>query len=167
MQPMLGPKGPALTDSSALAGMLRLKRFELFADVPLDVLESLLHSLEDRQFASGAVLQSAGQPLLHAWLVDTGGITATWHGGLRESFGPEGCIGETALVDPSIVAPEIRATSLCRVLRLHRVAFQDLAREHPVLIESLCRLLARSLTRQRSAEGRARRPDQAVPSFAG
>ena len=167
MLPMFGPKGPALTDSSALAGMLRLKQFELFADVPLDVLESLLHLLEDRQFASGAVLQTAGQPLLHAWLVDTGGITATWPGGLRESLGPDGCIGETALVDPSIVAPEIRATSQCRVLRLHRVAFQDLAREHPVLIESLCRLLARSLTRQRSADGRARRPDPAVPSFAG
>lgn len=166
MQPMFGPKGPALTDSSALAGMLRMKRFELFAELPLDVLESLLHLLEDRQFASGAVLQPAGQPLLHAWLVDTGGITATWPGGLRESFGPDGCIGETALVDPSIVAPEIRATSQCRVLRLHRVAFQDLAREHPVLIESLCRLLARSLTRQRSADGRARRRDPAVPSFA-
>ncbi len=161
MQPMFGPKGPALTDSSALAGMLRLKRFELFSELPFDVLELLLHLLEERQFAGGALVQNSGHPLLHAWLIDTGGVVATWPGGLRESFGPEGCIGETALIDPTLVAPEIMATSQCRVFRLHRVAFQDLAHEHPVLIESLCRLLARNLGRMRSLDSRIRHPDQA------
>jgi len=161
MQPMFGRKGPALTDSAALAGMLRLKRFELFAELPFDVLEALLHLLEERQYAGGALLQTSGHPLLYAWLIDTGGVVATWPGGLRESFGPEGCIGETALIDPTIVAPEIAATSQCRVFRLHRVAFQDLAREHPVLMESLCRLLARNLSRLHSSDGRLRRPDPA------
>jgi hypothetical protein len=157
MQPMLGPKGPPLTDSSALAAIIRLKDFELFAEIPFDVLEPLLHLLEEREFAAGLTVQAPGNALLHAWFVDVGNVTVEWPSGLRESIGPEGCIGETALADPTVVAPAIVASTACRMFRLHRVAFHDLAREHPIMTESLCRLLARSLNRQHGAKARERR----------
>jgi|GEM_PF-3025645 len=142
----------ARTDAATLEIMLRLKRFELFAELPFDVLEAVLHLIEERQVAAGMIVQRAGGPLLHAWLVDTGSIVAEWSGGRRELLGPDACIGETALVDPTVVAPELSARATSRLFRLHRVAFQDLAREHTVLTESLCRLLARNLNLQRSGD---------------
>ena len=112
----------------------------------------------------GLVVQRAGVPLLHAWLVDTGSLVAQWPGGRQDVLGPDSCVGETALVDPAVIAPALTARAPCRLFRLHRVAFQDLAREHPVLTESLCRLLARSLNRQRGADhGRLRSVDEPPP----
>ena len=154
----------ARTDSATLDALLRLKRFELFAELPLDVLEAVMHLVEERQVGEGLVVQRAGVPLLHAWLVDTGSLVAQWPGGRQDVLGPDSCVGETALVDPAVIAPSLTARAPCRLFRLHRVAFQDLAREHPILTESLCRLLARSLNRQRGADhGRLRSVDDQPP----
>lgn len=150
IQPKVASSMTALTDSATLDAMLRLKRFALFAELPFDVLEAVLHRIEERQATAGMVLQRAGGPLLHAWLVDTGSLVAAWSNGREERLGPDSWIGETALVDPTVAAPTLTARTACRVFRLHRVVFQDLAREHPVLTESLCRLLARSLNQQRT-----------------
>lgn len=145
-------KAAALTDSAALVGILRLKRFELFAELPFSVLETVLHSVEECEVTAGMLVQRPGGPLLDAWLVDRGSVEVTWAGGQKETLGPDSYVGETALADPNIIAPEITASSPGRLFRLHRVVFQDLAREHPALTEGLCRVLARSLTRQRLAQ---------------
>ncbi len=148
----------AMTDSAALAAMLRLKRFELFAELPLDVLETVLHLVEEHQVPAGTLLQEPGGALLDAWLVDRGAVLVEWAGGQQETLGPDSYVGETALVDPTVVAPSITATSPSRLFRLHRVAFQDLARDHPVLTEGLCRVLARRLNRQRLTDRRSPQP---------
>ena len=146
----------ALTDSATLVAMLRLKRFELFAEVPFAVLEAVLHLVEERPVTAGMLVQRPGGPLLDAWLIDRGSVQVAWAGGQKETLGPDSYIGETALVDPTAIAPEITATSPGRLFRLHRVAFQDLARDHPVLTEGLCRVLARRINRQRLADHRNR-----------
>ena len=163
MKPRTGHRSagtnPALTDSATLVAILRLKRFELFAELPFDVLETVLHLVEERQVTAGMLVQRPGGPLLDAWLVDRGSVVVEWSGGQQETLGPDSYVGETALVDPTVVAPSITATSPGRLFRLHRVAFQDLAREHPVLTEALCRVLARAVNRQRMTDRRSARPE--------
>jgi CRP-like cAMP-binding protein len=99
-----------------------------------------------------------------AWLVDEGSVEVSWPDGRIETEGPGGIIGETALVDPTVTAPGVTAGTACRLLQLHRITFEDIARDHPALTEALCRLLARRLREARLH--RARQPDTPTTQMA-
>lgn len=151
--PFFARPGPTSNDGEMLEALLRLKRFELLAGLSLEALETLAPLVEERRFAPGMTVQRGGGASPRVWLVDEGRVEVAWPDGQVEMAGPGEIIGETALVDPSLVAPKITAGTACRLLQLHRVAFEDIARDHPALTLALCRLLARRLRQERA--GRA------------
>ncbi|MEZ5866042.1 MAG: cyclic nucleotide-binding domain-containing protein [Geminicoccaceae bacterium] len=154
VMPIFPRPGRSTDDDRLLEAMLRLKRFELLAELPLDALEVLAPLVEERHFAPGMTIQRGGGLLPLVWLVDEGRVDVAWPDGRSETVAPGGIIGETALVDPTVTAPAITAGTTCRLLQLHRITFADIARDHPVLTEALCRLLARRLRQERTHHAR-------------
>ncbi len=159
--PLFARADQSIDDERLLEAMLRLKRFELLAELPLDALEGLAPLVEERRFAAGMTVQRGGGALPLVWLVDEGSVEVAWPDGRIETVSPGGMVGETALVDPTVTAPGITAGTACRLLQLHRVTYEDVARDHPLLTEALCRLLARRLRQERTARGRL--PDTRTP----
>ncbi len=148
VMPIFQRPGPMTDDGTMLEAMLRLKRFELLAALSLDALATLAPLVEERHFAPGLTVQRGGGALPVVWLVDEGHVEVAWPDGRSETAGPGEIVGEAALVDPTVPAPGITARTACRLLLLHRITFEDIARDHPDLTLALCRLLARRL-RQR------------------
>jgi CRP-like cAMP-binding protein len=162
--PIFAPPARSTHDDRLFEAMLRLKRFDLLAELPLDALEVLAPLVEERRFAAGMTIQRGGGVLPLAWLVDEGSVEVSWPDGRIETEGPGGIIGETALVDPTVTAPGVTAGTACRLLQLHRITFEDIARDHPALTEALCRLLARRLREARLHRGR--QPDTPTTQMA-
>ena len=128
---------------------LALKRTPLFRYLPLDTLLAVARMLESRRHLAGEeiVAEAAHQDWLG--IVESGSVLLVGrHGG--ERVGAPGTFGELALVDELPPYPRVVAAEEVALLRLHRVIFEDLCRDHPEIVLELCRLLARRL---RAAHG--------------
>ncbi len=133
--------------------ILLLKRVPLFRYLPLDTLLAVSRALERRHYIDGQPVLEAGAPLDHVWFVETGAVDLTLAGGALEHLIAPAHFGELILADDHVRAPQVVAVGDCTVLRLHRIVFHDLSRDHPDMLMELCKLLARRLRR---AEDRAR-----------
>lgn len=142
--------------NATLQQLLLLKRHALLRHLPLDTLEALLPFLDRRAYPAGARILGRQQRLDHLWLVTSGSLLVSRTGGNADRLVAGDEFGETALADELTPAPEVTAETDCEVMRLHRIVFQDLAREHPGLSTALCHLLAMRLRHLEAAPPRPR-----------
>lgn len=125
--------------------VLFLKRVPLFRYLPLDTLLAVSRALERDTWVAGETIFEAGSRADHFCIVESGAVDLVEPGGRVERVAAPGWFGELALVDETPRWPLIVAAEECVLLRLHRMIFQDLSREHPDIVMELCRLLARRL----------------------
>jgi CRP-like cAMP-binding protein len=132
--------------------VLVLKRVALFRYLPLDTLLAISRVLERRQYLDRDAILEPGTRWDHFCIVESGAVDLLAHGGAAEHLIAPAFFGELMLADESVRSPRVVAAGDCVLLRLHRIVFQDLSRDHPDMLMELCKLLARRL---RHKEGEA------------
>ncbi|HET6521907.1 MAG TPA: cyclic nucleotide-binding domain-containing protein, partial [Geminicoccaceae bacterium] len=142
-------EGTAVTPTeSDMERVLLLKRVPLFRYLPLDTLLAVGRVLERRAYVAGETVFEAGSRSDHFCIVESGAVEVFGDG--RAAPSPERLVapawfGELVLVDEVPRSPRVVAAEDCALLRLHRIVFHDLSRDHPEVLLELCRLLARRL----------------------
>jgi HEAT repeat protein len=127
--------------------VLFLKRLPLFRYLPLDTLLAVSRVLERQEYLAGEPIVEAGARSDHFCIVASGAVDVVGaHGGAERLVAPA-CFGELVLADERPASSRVVAVENCVLLRLHRIVFHDLSREHPEILVELCRLLARRLRR--------------------
>jgi len=125
--------------------VLVLKRVALFRYLPLDTLLAISRVLERRQYLDRDAILEPGTRWDHFCIVESGAVDLLAHGGAAEHLIAPAVFGELILADESVLSPRVVAAGDCVLLRLHRIVFQDLSRDHPDMLMELCKLLARRL----------------------
>jgi hypothetical protein len=139
---------PATATELNMDRILPLKRVALFRHLPLDTLLAVSRVLERRPYLAGETILAAGTRWDHFCIVESGSVDLFPAGGAVERLTAPAYFGELILADERIPAPRVVAAGDCVLLRLHRIAFQDLSRDYPDMLMELCKLLASRL-RQR------------------
>ena len=143
---------PPLTATElAMDQVLLLKRVALFRYLPLDTLLAVSQVLERRPYLPGETVLEPGTRWDHFCIVESGAVDLFTAGGTVEHLTAPAYFGELILADEPIPAPRVVAAGEGVLLRLHRIVFQDLSRDHPDMLMELCKLLARRLRQQHGA----------------
>jgi CRP-like cAMP-binding protein len=125
--------------------MLFLKRVSLFRHLPLDTLMAVSRALERRHYLAGETIFEANARWDHFSMVESGAVELhDGNSGARQLRAPAH-FGELVLADEAVRAPRVVAAEDTSLLRLHRIVFRDLSRDHPEVLLELCKLLARQL----------------------
>ena len=115
--------------------------------LPLDALLALSRALAQRHYLAGETICEAGARWEHLAIVEHGAVELHAGGGAAEGLRAPTHFGELVLADEAARAPRVTAAEDCSLLRLHRIVFHDLSREHPEILMELCKLLARRIHR--------------------
>ncbi len=144
-----------VTTESEMERMLFLKRVSLFRHLPLDTLMAVSRALERRHYLAGEGICQAGARWEHFAIVESGAVEVYDGGGKAEHLRAPAHFGELVLADEAVRAPRVVAAEDTSLLRLHRIVFRDLSRDHPEVLVELCRLLAHQVRR---VQAQARAP---------
>ncbi|MGF1561493.1 MAG: cyclic nucleotide-binding domain-containing protein [Geminicoccaceae bacterium] len=146
-----------LIEETAMDQVMLLKQMPLFRHLPLDALLALSGVMDERVFLEGERLNEDGARADHLLILARGRIAISRSSdGTEIPFSAPKCLGELALIE------EGRRWSTCTALedgvlyRLHRIVFEDLAEDYPIVFRELARLLAE---RVRVAEGFLRKEE--------
>ncbi|MCC2664349.1 MAG: putative transcriptional regulator [Geminicoccaceae bacterium] len=143
---------PPLTATElAMDQVLLLKRVALFRYLPLDTLLAVSQVLERRPYLPGETVLEPGTRWDHFCIVESGAVDLFAAGGTVEHLTAPAHFGELILADEPMPAPRVVAAGEGVLLRLHRIVFQDLSRDHPDMLMELCKLLARRLRQHHGA----------------
>jgi hypothetical protein len=142
---------PLTATELAMERILLLKRVALFRYLPLDTLLAVSQVLERRPYLPGETILERGTRWDHFCIVESGAVDLFTAGGAVEHLTAPAYFGELILADEPIPAPRVVAAGEGVLLRLHRIVFQDLSRDHPDMLMELCKLLARRLRQQHGA----------------
>ena len=126
--------------------ILFLKRVPLFRHLPLDALLAVGRALEQRHYLAGETVCEANARWDHFMIVERGAVELEDAAGAERLRAPA-YFGELVLADEPVRARRVAAAEDCSLLRLHRIAFHDLSRDHPEMLMELCKLLARRIRR--------------------
>ncbi len=114
-----------------------LRQFPLFKGIDPQVLPGLLDVMEQRQYASGAILFNEGDQGDAMLLVRGGSIAIFLRDGDSEivfrHYGPGEIVGEFALLDDKPRSASARAVGNLNVWVLERENFQNLLKERPII----------------------------------
>ena len=142
---------PTTTTELDMDRILPLKRVALFRHLPLDTLLAVTRVLEHRPYLAGETILAAGTRWDHFCIVESGSVDLFPAGGAVERLTAPAHFGELILADERIPSPRVVAAGDCVLLRLHRIAFQDLSRDYPDMLMELCKLLASRLRQREGA----------------
>jgi hypothetical protein len=140
------PAEPIVLES-VMERVLFLKRVPLFRHLPLDALLAVSRALEQRHYLAGETICEADARWDHFAIVERGAVELQGGPGGAERLRAPAYFGELVLADEAARAPRIAAAEDCSLLRLHRIVFHDLSRDHPEMLMELCKLLARRIHR--------------------
>ncbi|MFN2165386.1 MAG: Crp/Fnr family transcriptional regulator [Anaerolineae bacterium] len=129
-----------------------LRRTELFADLPEDILEAAASSLGKRTFARGMVLFHKGSPGRRLYLVDSGQVRIFVLNDEGQEItlnihSPGQCFGELALLDGGPRSAGAVAMEHTVTYTLDRDDFLDLVEQHPRLARRALELVSERLRR--------------------
>jgi CRP-like cAMP-binding protein len=127
--------------------MLFLKRVSLFRHLPLDTLLAVSRALEHRYYLAGETVFEGNAPWEHFSIVESGAVDLLNGSGPAEHLRAPAHFGELVLADEAVRSPHVVAAEDCSLLRLHRIVFRDLSRDHPEVLMELCKLLAHQIRR--------------------
>jgi Cyclic nucleotide-binding domain len=140
---------PATPSEFDMERVLTLKRVPLFRYLPLDTLLAVGRVLERRRYVAGETICGAGRRSDYFGIVESGAVEVAEAGRPPERLVAPAYFGELALVDELSASPRVVAVEDCVLLRLHRIVFHDLSRDHPDILMELCRLLVRRVRPRR------------------
>lgn len=127
-----------------LERVLTLKRLAFFRYLPLETLLALSRVLEAEALLAGDVIRPGGGRIDHVYILETGRVRVV-AGEMATTLRAPAHFGEIALVGELVRCERIDALEPSRLLRLQRIVFDDLARDHPEIVMELCKLLAKRL----------------------
>jgi CRP-like cAMP-binding protein len=140
-------RSPVTPTELDMERILLLKRVPLFRYLPLDTLLAVGRVLERRHYIDGETILQADARWDHFCLIETGGVDLLAPDSGIEHLVAPAHFGELVLVEEHLRSPKVVAVGDCTLLRLHRIVFHDLSRDHPDMLMELCKLLARRLRR--------------------
>ena len=132
--------------------VLLLKRVSLFRHLPLDALLAVSRALERRAYLAGETIFGADARCDYFSIIESGAVDLFDGDGGAEHLRAPAHFGALVLADEAVRSPRVLAAEDCSLLRLHRIVFHDLSRDHPEVLMELCKLLARRI---REAQTRA------------
>ena len=135
----------AVTTEPDMELMLFLKRVSLFRHLSLDTLMAVSRALERRHYLAGETIFEANARWDHFSMVESGAVELHDGGSGARQLRAPAHFGELVLADEAVRAPRVVAAEDTSLLRLHRIVFRDLSRDHPEVLLELCKLLARQL----------------------
>jgi Cyclic nucleotide-binding domain/TLC ATP/ADP transporter len=132
--------------------LLNLKRIEIFEKLSPQDLAAIASATQERHFEAGQVVIREGEPGDTLYLVLEGEVAViktTADGGEIEldHIGAQDYFGEMALFEDIPRTATIRTLSPCRMLVLHKHAFNEIVREYPQIALEICKVLGSRIRR--------------------
>jgi len=131
--------------------VILLKRVEMFARTPEEVLSEVAQLLEEQQVKRGQRIFEKGDTGDSLYIVVDGRVRV--HDGDRtlNSLGPRDIFGELALLDPEPRSASVEALEDTRLLRLDRDTFSELMAGNIEMVTGVLRVLCQRLRRLSAA----------------
>ncbi len=108
-----------------------LAKFQLFADLNREELQTLVAQSTVDAFASGQRIVTAGEPGYCMYVILSGRVRVTYHDRLLATLEPGDFFGEVALVDDGPRSADVTAVDDCELLCITRTTLGVLAGLQP------------------------------------
>jgi CRP-like cAMP-binding protein len=127
--------------------VILLKRVEMFARTPEDVLAEIAQLLEERTYPDGQRVFTKGDAGDSLFIVVEGGVRVFDGERTLNRLGPRDIFGELALLDPEPRSASVEAVAETRLLRLDRETFSELMAGNIEMVTGVLRVLCQRLRR--------------------
>ena len=144
--------------------VILLKRAEMFARTPEEVLAEVAQLLEEKEYAAGQGIFEKGEAGDSLYIVVDGGVRVFDGERTLNRLGAGDIFGELALLDPEPRSASVEAVEDTRLLRLDRDTFSELMAGNIDMVTGVLRVLCQRLRRLSAvAAGAERTGSQASP----
>ncbi len=113
--------------------------------------ERFHHEQATAKFSASDVIFQEGMPGDFAYVVQSGTVDLFIGGRLVESVGPDGLIGELALIDQEPRSADAIARTDCALVPIDQKRFNELVQETPGFAVDVLRILAQRIRATQSA----------------